>query len=176
MWKQLKSFTIFQEKREKRDKTFLVAASVIAAMAYQAAISPPGGIAGMDATEDSAPSPFDKTYDLGPANSLLAYFYPRISNTFWICNTISFVASLSVIFLYVSGATLKQRFFIWFIRASMWTTLSSMTVAYSCAVASTSPENYMNNSTAMAVTSGLATWLGLIVLSVWFLFIAPSAT
>ncbi|WOG94942.1 hypothetical protein DCAR_0314239 [Daucus carota subsp. sativus] len=163
--KSVKRFTIFQDKREKRDKTMLIVASVIAAMAYQAAISPPGGVAGMDASVYSDPSPSNGIYDLGPANSLLAYFYPDLSNAFWICNTISFMASLSVIFLYVSGATLKQKFFIWLIRAAMWITLSSMTMAYSCAVAATTPE-YENNSTLVALVSGLATWLGLIGLAI----------
>lgn len=40
-----------------------------------------------------------------------------------------------------------------------------MMVAYSCAVAATTPEDYMTDSTALAVTSGLAAWLGLIILS-----------
>ncbi|KAK1355859.1 PGG domain-containing protein [Heracleum sosnowskyi] len=165
-WEKVKRFTIFQEKREKSDKTLLVAASVIAAMAYQAAISPPGGVAEVDATEILAPSPLDKIYELGPAFSLLAYFYPGLSNEFWICNTISFMASLSVIFLYVSGATLKRRLFIWLIRAAMWITLTSMIGAYSCAVAATNASDYTNNTTALVVTSGLAIWLGLMILSI----------
>ncbi|KAL8092950.1 hypothetical protein AgCh_034997 [Apium graveolens] len=145
MWKKVKRFTFFQEKREKRDKILLVAASVIAAMAYQATISPPGGVAGTDATKD--------IYGPAPANSLLAYYYPDLSD---------------------SGATLKQRFFVWLIRAAMWITLTSMIMAYSCAVAATTQEEFATNSTAAAVTLGLLTWLGLIILSISF--IAPSAT
>ncbi|XP_074351943.1 uncharacterized protein LOC141691099 [Apium graveolens] len=83
MWKKVKNFTIFQEKMEKRDETLLVAASEKAAMAYQAAISPPGGVAGMDAPEyqkDYANSPYFKTYDLEPASSLLSYFYEGLNN------------------------------------------------------------------------------------------------
>lgn len=152
MWKKVKRFTIFQGKREKRDKTLLVAASVIAAMAYQAAISPPGGS--------------DEYTGFSPPSGSDSDDYTGISNVFWICNTISFIASLSVIFLYVSGATLKQRLFIWLIRAAMWITLTSMTVAYSFAVAATIPDDYITDSTALALASGLATWLGLIILSV----------
>lgn len=108
-------------------------------MAYQAAISPPGGVAAMDAEEYSYgrfDSPKDKPYHLYPAASLLA-FNPNLSCTFWISNNISFMASLTVIFLYVSGATLKRRFFTWLIRAAMWITLTSMTIAYVCAVSAT---------------------------------------
>ncbi|XP_017223646.1 ankyrin repeat-containing protein At2g01680-like [Daucus carota subsp. sativus] len=138
-------FTIFRETREARDDALLVAASVIAAMAYTAAISPPGGVASMDAKEfpplgspgGSPDSLKDKYFHLNPAASLLAYFNPNLSYTFWISNNISFMASLSVIFLYVSGSSLKRRFFTWLIRGAMWVTLTSMTIAYVCAVSAT---------------------------------------
>ncbi|KAK1351891.1 PGG domain-containing protein [Heracleum sosnowskyi] len=132
------NFTIFQKSGEKRDNDLLVAATVIAAMAYQAAISPPGGVAAMDATiYDPKSSPKDESYHLYPAASLLAYFNPNLSYTFWISNHISFMASLSVIFIYVSGAALKRRIFTWLIRGAMWIILSAMTIAYVCAVSST---------------------------------------
>lgn len=141
----IKKLSIFEKKQEKRDKDLLVAASVIAAMAYQAAISPP-----------------DKMH--GPI--LCAY---------WICNTISFVASLSVIFLYVNGAGLKRKFLIWLIRLTMWIILSSMTYAYiTAAAASTSAIrtsgdfDYSDNFMVIyqALSLGLYSWTGLISLSV----------
>lgn len=117
MWNKIKSFTIFQEKMEKRDESLLVAASVITAMAYTSAISPPGGVSGIDATNHSAEAgdPYYENYFLAPASSLLAYFYASLSNMFWRANTISFMATLSVIFLYVTGASLKQKLFVWLI-------------------------------------------------------------
>lgn len=164
MWKKVKNF-FFQDKMVKRDERLLVAASVIAAMAYQAAISPPGGVAGLDAHELAlAPSPGDERLIL-PADSLLAVYYPKLSEMFWASNTISFMAALSVIFLYVSGATLKRRFFIWFIRAAMWITLSSMGAAYILAVLATNPQYFSNNNTLAALFYGLLAWMGLILLS-----------
>lgn len=170
MWNKFTNFTIFQEKQEKRDNTLLVAASVIAAMSYQAAISPPGGVSAMDATEYSRDhnqfdSPKYKRYHLDPAVSLLAYFNPNLSYTFWISNHISFMASLTVIFLYVSGATLKRRFFTWIIRAAMWITLTSMTIAYVCAVSATtgSTEYY---DTLYPLLFGLLAWGILIFVSI----------
>ena len=78
-------------------------------MPYQAATSPPGGVASADAIEASAPDPY--IFNLYPGDSILAYFYPSQSDVFWTANTISFMAALSVIFLYVSGVTLKQKLF-----------------------------------------------------------------
>ncbi|XP_063946253.1 uncharacterized protein LOC135151592 [Daucus carota subsp. sativus] len=165
-WKRRKTFTIFQKKSEARDEYVLLAATVIAAMSNQAAINPPGGIAGVDATEVSAPDPYEQVFWLEPAASLLAYFYPSLSNAFWISNTISFMAALGIIFLYVSGATLKQKLFIWLIRGAMWITLTAMGVAYACAVLATTPSTVdLNDKTLLAVFYGLCAWMGLILLS-----------
>lgn len=134
---------IIQEKKEKREEPLLiVAASLIAAMAYQAALSPPGGLAGTDATEISSSSSLrNKSYDLKPGHSLLAYFNPALSNVFWIFNSISFVAALTVFFLLASGVPLRRRILFWLLRTAVWITLSSITIAYSCAVLATTPLN-----------------------------------
>ena len=161
----MKTFTMLQEKSATRDEHVLLAATVIAAMSYQAAINPPGGVAGLDATEFSAPDPLQQTFYIQPGNSILAYFYSSLSNTFWTSNTISFMAALSVIFLYVTGATLKRKLFIWLIRGAMWITLTAMSVAYFCAVLATTPSFYSTDYTFNAIFYGLCTWIGLIVLS-----------
>ncbi|XP_017240130.1 ankyrin repeat-containing protein NPR4-like [Daucus carota subsp. sativus] len=165
LWNMVKKFTIFQEKKEKRDEPLLVAASVMAAMAYQAAINPPGGVAAMDAAEISDPSSTlsKKIYDLKPGHSLLAYFEPGRSDGFWVYNTISFVAALSVIFLFVSGANLKRKLYVWLIRAAVWLTLSSMTFAYVIAVQATSVE--ADSPTIIALIMGLYIWIGMIAVS-----------
>ncbi|XP_017240136.2 ankyrin repeat-containing protein At2g01680-like [Daucus carota subsp. sativus] len=165
-WNKMKNFTILQEKSATRDEYVLMAATVIAAMAYQAATSPPGGIAGVDATEASAPDPYGQGFHLQPADSLLAYFYSSLSNVFWISNTISFMAALSVIFLYVTGATLKQKLFIWLIRGAMWITLTAMIVAYACAVRATTPSLDFTTKTLRALVYAMCVWMGLILLSI----------
>lgn len=182
--KIFRKYTIFQKKGEKKDEALLVAAAVIAAMAYQAAITPPGGVATMDAqkkiTEEKRYS-----YELEPSRSLLAYFDSQVNNTFWIANTISLVAALSVIFLYVSGFSLKRHIQIWFLRVAMWITLTSVTVAYVCAVIATNPttDDVATNpttadhfyydtrpsNTAKALMIGMIAWVGLLTLSLIFL-------
>ena len=145
-------------------------------MAYQAAISPPGGVAGVDATEyqaDYKDSVSGIIYDLEPASSLLSYFYEGLNNGFWMSNTISFMAALSVIFIYVSGATLKQRVFIWLIRFAMWITLTSMTAAYVCAVVATSPDylkdfktSFKHSKPIFLLVAGLFAWIAMVIIAV----------
>ncbi|KAL1809876.1 hypothetical protein ACET3Z_026866 [Daucus carota] len=163
--KNSKSSSNFPKKQPKKDKNLLVAASVIAAMAYQAALSPPGGLAAVDATTNLAPS-YD-TYKLKPATSVVSAFMQGYSDVFWISNTIAFMAALSVIFLYVSGARLHQRFLVWLIRLGMWITLSAMTSAYVCAVLAINPDEDIHKpgSTFFALAIGLVAWAGLIALT-----------
>ncbi|KAL8155042.1 hypothetical protein AgCh_000430 [Apium graveolens] len=97
--------SIFKKQDKKKDKNLLVAATVIAAMAYQAALSPPGGVASVDATQ-------------------LQFLLLMV---------------LMTLDLEIRGFSLKRKFQIWIIRVAMWITLSSMTVAYVCAVIATSP-------------------------------------
>nr|XP_017240140.1 PREDICTED: ankyrin repeat-containing protein At3g12360-like [Daucus carota subsp. sativus] len=179
LWKEVKNSAIFHEEVERRDDTLLVGASVIAAMAYTAAISPPGGVTGFDA--DAFSDAFINSLDsnstesvlfLPPGGSLLAYFWPGLSDAFWISNTISFMAALSVIFLYVSGYALKKKIFVLFIRGAMWLTLTSMTTAYVCAVVATSPgyskgleASYKYNKTDLVLVIGFLAWIGMIVVA-----------
>ncbi|KAL8105296.1 hypothetical protein AgCh_029187 [Apium graveolens] len=163
--KMFRIHSILEKKEEKKDKDLLVAASVIAAMAYQAAISPPGGVASVDASLDAVPPA--SSYQLRPSDSLLASFYSKLSDIFWIFNTISLMASLSVIFLYVSGFSLKRHIQIWVIRIAMWITLSSMTVAYVCAVIATTPTTDLDKvtNTLTALIIAMIAWAGLLIFS-----------
>ena len=180
LWKEVKSSAIFHEEVERRDDTLLVGASVIAAMAYAAAISPPGGVTGFDADAfinslDSNSTDSNSTQSamfLPPGGSLLAYFWPGLSDAFWISNTISFMAALSVIFLYVSGYSLKKKIFVLFIRGAMWLTLTSMTTAYVCAVVATSPgyskgleASSKYNKTDLVLVIGFLAWIGMIMVA-----------
>ncbi|WOG94958.1 hypothetical protein DCAR_0314255 [Daucus carota subsp. sativus] len=172
LWKEVKNSAIFHEEVERRDDTLLVGASVIAAMAFAAAISPPGGVTGFDADAfinslDSNSTDSNSTQSVNmfppPGGSLLAYFWPGLSDAFWISNTISFMASLSVIFLYVSGYALKKKIFVRFIRGAMWLTLTSMTTAYVCAVEATSAGYEAKKN--LALVMGFLAWMGMIVVA-----------
>ncbi|WOG84588.1 hypothetical protein DCAR_0103772 [Daucus carota subsp. sativus] len=164
--KTVKKWSILKKKGENKGDSLLVAATVIAAMAYQAAVSPPGGVIGLDANEIKTSA----RNDMEPGTSILAHFDPKTSKFFWIFNTISFIASLSIIFLFVTGISAKRKIFIRVLRAAMWIIVSSMAVAYLVAVTTFIPgPNRNNSSTFVTVLVAAMTWDGLIFVSLLFL-------
>lgn len=72
---------------EKLPKYMLLLAALAAAVTYQAAMSPPGGLWGDGPTEHVAGDP------------VLASIYPRRYKAFYYCNATSFIASLVVMVL-----------------------------------------------------------------------------
>ncbi|KAK3040402.1 hypothetical protein RJ639_026807 [Escallonia herrerae] len=112
---------------EKKYEALLVAATVIAAMAYQAVLSPPGGLWQDDETVDLGNNQ-NITFYAG--TSLMAAHFPWIYVIFCFFNTSSFVAALSVVFLLVSGIPLKRRIFAWVLMGIMWVAITFMAVAY----------------------------------------------
>lgn len=153
-------WSIFKKKGENKGNLLLVAATIIAAMAYQAAISPPGGVIGIDAKESTG-------QNIKPGTSILAHYYPDEKRLFWRFNTITFIASLSIVFIFVSGVPQKRKFFIWLLHAAVWITIMSMTQAYLLAVSTFSPagtnEYY---GTVVAILIAAVTWGGMILVSV----------
>ncbi|GMP62710.1 hypothetical protein CsSME_00024703 [Camellia sinensis var. sinensis] len=81
----------------------LISATVIAGMAYQSGLTPP---------DDLKPN--------GKSNIEL----------FWAANTISFVASLTIMFLLVTGLPLKNRIVRWILVVAMWVTITSLIITY----------------------------------------------
>ncbi|KAK3016840.1 hypothetical protein RJ639_006379 [Escallonia herrerae] len=122
---------------EKKYDALLIAATLIAAMAYQAALNPPGGLWQDDKTIDFGGN---KTITFYAGTSLVAAHYPDWYQIFWIFNTMSFVAALSVVFLLVSGLPLKRRIFAWLLMAVMWVAITSMALTYLQTIAALTPQ------------------------------------
>ncbi|KAK6248750.1 hypothetical protein QUC31_020315 [Theobroma cacao] len=106
------------DRLNKKYDTLMVAASVVAAMAYQEGFSPPGGVWDHD-------SDYFHT-----GQSVLATYDSKLYSIFWIFNTVSFISSISTLFLLVSGLPLKQRIYVWILTATMCVTLTSMVVTH----------------------------------------------
>ncbi|KAL5783495.1 hypothetical protein ACOSP7_008524 [Xanthoceras sorbifolium] len=92
----------------KRD-SLMVVASLIATMAFQAGLNPPGHLAGTSILA---------THDLGNYSRYLAY------------NTSSFIASLSIILLLITGLPFKRRFFMWILIVIVWVAITTMALTY----------------------------------------------
>ncbi|CAL5340594.1 unnamed protein product [Camellia sinensis] len=95
----------------KRDG-LLISATVIAGMTFQSGLSPPDGLK-------------------SNGKSNMATTIPRDFQVFWVANTISFVASLTIMLLLVSGLPLKNRIVRWMLVVAMWVTITTLVISYS---------------------------------------------
>lgn len=109
--------------KKKRD-SLMITATVIAAMAYQAGISPPGGVWDNDQKDNNGAILYYAGTPIMAAND------PEGYPMFWIYNTISFLASLSTIFLLISGFPLGKKVLMWILMATMWVTIIFTALTY----------------------------------------------
>ncbi|XVE97737.1 hypothetical protein REPUB_Repub03eG0044300 [Reevesia pubescens] len=91
----------------RKRSSLMVVASLLATVAFQAALSPPGGIWSDDYSVDSDGNPAENPHKAGLA--VMAYTDPGKYEAFMILNTIVFLASLSIILLLISGLPMKRR-------------------------------------------------------------------
>ncbi|XP_010656152.1 ankyrin repeat-containing protein At2g01680 [Vitis vinifera] len=124
-----------KEWTKKKLDALMVAATLIAGMAFQAAVNPPGGV-------------WDEEKDAGEGKkmlagtSIMAHNNPRRYRRFMASNTVSFVASLSIVFLVVSGVPLvKTRILMWLLMIIMWITLTFMALTYMFSILAIAPTN-----------------------------------
>ncbi|KAL6330798.1 hypothetical protein AAG906_009226 [Vitis piasezkii] len=118
---------------KKRD-ALMVAATLIAGMAFQAAVNPPGGVWG----EEKSPVMVRRWYRL-----------------FMTCNAVSFVASLSIVFLVVSGVPfVKRGILMWLLMIIMWITLTFMALTYMFSILAIAPTN--DDTEAMSPTIAMS--------------------
>ncbi|KAK1380362.1 hypothetical protein POM88_027106 [Heracleum sosnowskyi] len=108
-------------------------------------------------------------HNIKVGTSILAQHDPVRSKLFWIFNTISFLASLSMMFLFISGISAKRKFFIWASRAAMWITVPSMALAYLLAAITLIPDPNILNSTYVTLVVAAFTWYGLTIVSLLLL-------
>ncbi|XP_028064500.1 ankyrin repeat-containing protein ITN1-like isoform X3 [Camellia sinensis] len=112
---------------KKRD-ILMVVASLIATMAFQAGINPPGGFWPDNAALHRA------------GEAIMAYNYPNTYPYFIRANTTGFVASVSTILLLVTGWPFKKKFFMWLLVVIMWVTITSIAFTYAFSIVVVSPK------------------------------------
>uniref|UniRef100_A0A5B7B2I0 PGG domain-containing protein n=1 Tax=Davidia involucrata TaxID=16924 RepID=A0A5B7B2I0_DAVIN len=135
---------------KKRD-AIMVVASLIATMAFQAGVNPPGGV-----WQDDSP-----VHRAGEA--VMAYNYPDSYPYFLRANTIGFVASLSTILLLISGLPFKRRTFMWILMVIMWVTITSMALTYSFSVVVVTPKKDRKALTYV-IAIGVIVWCAVMAL------------
>ncbi|TXG61829.1 hypothetical protein EZV62_013192 [Acer yangbiense] len=116
---------------DKMGSALMVAASLIATMAFQVAVNPPGGVWQEDSTSISGAGAPKSSHEPHTAGiSIFSDYYPEAYMVFLIANTTGFLASLNIILLLISGLPIKRRFFIWILMVIMWIAISAMILSY----------------------------------------------
>ncbi|XP_062159806.1 ankyrin repeat-containing protein BDA1-like [Alnus glutinosa] len=135
-------------KRLKRNWTeeergvLMLVATVIATMAFQAGVSPPGGVwqeHKYNSTVNFSYCEQHTNFEAGTA--VLAYCYPGPYLVLISTNSISLFASLCVILLVTCGFPLTSRLFRWFFTLAMTTAVVCMTITYTLAMVLINPSH-----------------------------------
>lgn len=111
---------------QKRNALMIVA-SLIATVAFQGTLSPPGGFWQDDFTADPAKKN-ETSHNAGMA--VMVTTLPAAYGQFVIFNTLAFLSSLSIILLLVSGLPMKRRGWMWTQMVIMWIAMSALSFTY----------------------------------------------
>ncbi|KAK2973706.1 hypothetical protein RJ640_021537 [Escallonia rubra] len=145
---------------EKHRDSFLVAATLIAGMAYEAGLNPPGGTWQNETKTVLAED--NTTITLITGKSIVAAYNRYGYLKFWRYNTAAFIASLSTVLLLLSELPLKRRLFQWLLVVAMCVTMSFTALTYIYSMQFITPEeDHFLPITDMVEISAYV-WIGLL--------------
>ncbi|KAI3926470.1 hypothetical protein MKW92_025796 [Papaver armeniacum] len=144
----------------RKHNVLMVVASLIATMAFEAGLNPPGGIW----QENSVLKNDSGEPEHLAGTSILADNAIHIHFLYMGSNTIGFFASLSIILLLISGLPLKKRFSIWILTAIMWVALTCTASTYFITLTSISARHLSKHTASpVEVLKGwFITWMAFV--------------
>ncbi|XP_065866555.1 ankyrin repeat-containing protein BDA1 [Euphorbia lathyris] len=168
LFDKYKRYVQLQENwMEETRGTLMTVAALIATITFQASMSPPGGVWQQD---DRTSSHCNSTNVCLAGTAVFGHALPKDHALFMTYNSISFVASLVVIFLIISGFPLGNKFVTWFLTVAMSTTVVFMALTYLVSMDMVTPDNILNQLKWIK-RFALLIWLGsVVVVSVVHIF------
>ncbi|XP_047948662.1 ankyrin repeat-containing protein BDA1-like [Salvia hispanica] len=122
----------------RKRSSLMVVASLIATVAFQAGLTPPGGVWQDDYVIDEDGNAVADPHSVGHA--VMAYKQPKEYGIFMICNTVAFLSSLSIILILVSGLPLTKRRWMWVQMVIMWIAITALEATYFITLTGMSPD------------------------------------
>ncbi|KAM6541871.1 hypothetical protein CsatB_006318 [Cannabis sativa] len=146
----------------RKRESLMIVSSLIATMAFQAGISPPGGL--WDDHDTSYDQSISKNVTHSAGESIISY-YPSKSyyHIYLISNTVGFLGSLSIILLLVTGLPFCRKFLMWILTMILWVTISAMTITYLVAILVAAPHNDVLTIPYNVSTCLVIGWVGVML-------------
>ncbi|MCI12079.1 ankyrin repeat protein [Trifolium medium] len=134
-------------------------------MTFSLATNPPGGVvqASLDDEGQCITRVIkNKSKLICVGEAILASYKHDAYLKFLICNTICFIASLSIILFLVSGIPLNRPFPVWLLSIGMCITLTSLSLTYLFAANMVTPDSLWKSVDENAFGIALIVWVAIV--------------